>query len=92
MNREPKAKRTVNWSIHNAPWPKYDARLAESEKIELVVQVNGKVRDKIVVDREIEKKDAQKAALGLKNTQKYLYGKVPQKVIFVKGRLINFVV
>ena len=92
VNREPKAKRTVNWSIHNAPWPKYDPKLATSSKIELVVQVNGKVRDRITVDRGIGKEDAQKLALELKNTQKYLSVKVPQKVIFVKGRLINFVV
>ena len=92
VNREQKAKRTVNWSIHNAPWPKYDPKLATSSKIELVVQVNGKVRDRITVDRGIGKEDAQKLALELKNTQKYLSVKVPQKVIFVKGRLINFVV
>ena len=79
-------------SIHLHPWPKYDPKLATSAKIELVVEVNGKVRDKIVVDRGIEKEDAQKMALDLKNTQKYLSGKIPKKVIFVKSRLINFVV
>ena len=79
-------------SIHLHPWPKYDPKLATSEKVELVVQVNGKVRDRITVNRGIAKEDAQKLALELKNTQKYLSGKVPQKVIFVKGRLINFVV
>jgi len=79
-------------SIHLHPWPKYDPKLATSQKIELVVEVNGKVRDKIVVDRGIEKEDAQKLALDLKNTQKHLAGRLPKKVIFIKDRLINFVV
>ncbi|KKR86203.1 MAG: Leucine-tRNA ligase [Candidatus Curtissbacteria bacterium GW2011_GWA1_41_11] len=79
-------------SIHLHPWPKYDPKLATSAKIELVVEVNGKVRDRIVVDRGIEKADAQKLALDLKNTQKYISGKKPKKAIFIKDRLINFVV
>ena len=79
-------------SIHLHPWPKYDERLATSSKIELVVQVNGKVRDRLAVDRGIEKEDAQRLVLDLKNTQKYVSDKKPKKVIFVKDRLINIVV
>ena len=79
-------------SIHAHPLPKFDEKLATSPKIELVVQVNGKVRDKIIVDREIDKDSAQKLALAQKNTRKHLGGKEPKKAIFVKGRLINFVV
>jgi len=79
-------------SIHNTPWPKYDPKVSESEKIELVVQVNGKVRDRIIVDRGIEKEDTQRLVLDLKNTQKYVSGKKPKKVIFVKDRLINIVI
>ena len=92
--QQKKAVDSRQWteSIHIHPWPKYDPKLATSQKIELVVEVNGKVRDKIVVDRGIEKEDAQKQALEQENTQKHLDGKTPQKVIFVRGRLINFVV
>jgi len=79
-------------SIHIHPWPKYDEKAATSSKIELVVQVNGKVRDKMVVDRGIGKEDIQRLVLDLKNTQKYLSGKKPTKIIFVKDRLINIVV
>ena len=56
-------------SIHTHPWPSYDSKLATSSKVELVVEVNGKVRDKIVVDRGINKEDVQALVLGQKNTQ-----------------------
>ncbi len=79
-------------SIFLSSWPKYDPRLIKEEKIILVIQINGKVRDKIEVEANISKKKAEKLALSQKRIQKWLQGKEIKKVIFVPGRLINFVV
>jgi len=79
-------------SIHLQLWPKYDPKLAEANEIVLVIQVNGRVRDKIAVERGIDQEQAQKLALESSKVTKYL-GKVkPKRTIFVHNRLINFVV
>jgi leucyl-tRNA synthetase len=92
VNRKLKAKHTDNWSVHLAPWPKYDAKLAEAQDIVLVVEVNGKVRDKITVARGIGREEAEKLALTSEKVTKYLPKGKPKKVIFVPDRLVNFVV
>ena len=79
-------------SIHLHPWPKYDPKLAEVSEIVLVVQVNGKVRDKIAVEQGIDQKQAQKLALESAKVTKYLGKAKLKRVIFVPDRLINFVV
>jgi len=79
-------------SIHLAPWPKYDAKLAEAQEIVLVVEVNGRVRDKIAVTRGIGREEAEKLALASEKVTKYLQKGKPKKVIFVPNRLVNFVV
>jgi len=79
-------------SIHLHPWPKYDPKLAKSSQIVLVIEVNGKVRDKIEVPRGISQKEAEKLALTSAKVTKYLSGEKPKKVIFVPDRLINFVI
>lgn len=79
-------------SIHQAPWPKYDRKLVRAKKVTLVVQVNGKLRDKLLVEAGISQEQAQKLALASERVQKYLGGKKPQKAIYVADRLINFVV
>jgi len=78
-------------SIHVQPWPKYDPKLATASTITLVVQVNGKVRDRINVNRGIVKDEAERQALASSRVAKYLDGK-PKKIVFVPDRLINFVV
>jgi len=79
-------------SIHLHPWPKYDPKLAESEIIVLVVQVNGKLRDRIEAERGIDQKEAEKLALSSAKVTKYLQDKKLKKTIFVPDRLINFVI
>jgi leucyl-tRNA synthetase len=79
-------------SIFQQGWPKYDEKLIRKETFELVIQVNGKVRDKVEVDAGISKKEAQKLALERERVQKWLGTKKPKKIIFVKGRLVNVVV
>jgi len=73
------------------PWPKYDEKLAKAAKIELVIQVNGKVRDKVSIDAGISEDEAKKVALTSEKIQKYVSGK-RNRMIYVAGKLINFVV
>jgi leucyl-tRNA synthetase len=77
-------------SIFDAKWPQYDAALAADEKIELVVQVNGKTRGKLSVVREIAQDAAVSAAMGDPAIAKFVTGE-PRKIIFVPGRLLNIV-
>jgi leucyl-tRNA synthetase len=78
-------------SIHTNKWPDYDAELTHDKVFMLVAQVNGKVRDTVEVSATITEEEATKVAMGLANVSSYLEGKHPKKIIFVKGRLINFV-
>jgi len=79
-------------SIFTESWPTYDKNLIKEETIELVVQINGKVRGKFAVAATIGENEAKKLALADANIKKWLEGKEPKKVIFVKGRLVNVVV
>ena len=79
-------------SIFKEKWPTYDKKLAKDETIELVIQVNGKLRDTIEVKANISEKDAKEMALESKKIQKWTKGKKVVKVIFVKGKLVNIVV
>jgi len=80
------------YSIHNQTWPKADPALMAVEEITLIVQVNGKLRDRIVVPVDIGQKDAEKIALASPGAALYLEGKNVRKVIVVPGRLVNIVV
>jgi leucyl-tRNA synthetase len=80
------------YSIHTQPWPAVDEGAAAEEQITLVVQVNGKLRDRILVAVDISEADAKAAALASEAVQKHLEGKPPRKVILVPGKLVNIVV
>jgi leucyl-tRNA synthetase len=80
------------YSIHTQSWPKVDEAAAAEEEITLVVQINGKVRDRINVAVDISEEEARTKALGSSAVQKYLDGKQPRQVIYVPGRLVNIVV
>jgi leucyl-tRNA synthetase len=79
-------------SIHLTPWPNYDPKSIIDKRIELVIQINGKLRDKIMVSSDISEAEAKKIALGSEKIQKWLEGKEPRKVIFVKGKLVSIVI
>jgi len=79
-------------SIHRQSWPKYNKELVKEKKITLVIQVNGKVRDKIEIEAGISEKKAKESALSRKKIKKWLKGKKVKNVVFVPGKLINFVV
>jgi len=79
-------------SIHNKSWPKYDKKLIKKEKITLVIQVNGKVRDKIEVEADISQKQAKKLTLKREKVKRWIEGKEIKKIVFVPGKLINIVI
>jgi len=73
-------------------WPKYSKRLFKEDKIKLIVQINGKVRDKIEADTGITQEEALKIAQESNKVLKYLKDQRIKKVIFIKDKLINFVI
>jgi leucyl-tRNA synthetase len=79
------------YSIHNQPWPKFDPELAKEDQITLVVQVDGKLRDRIEAPAGISDEEARRLALDSETVQRYLEGREPRQVIVVPGRLVNFV-
>jgi leucyl-tRNA synthetase len=64
----------------------------QAATFELVVQVNGKVRDKITVASDISEDEAKATVLASEKVQKWLEGKTPKQVVYVKGRLVSVVV
>ena len=79
-------------SIFKEKWPEYDEKLVKDKTINLVVQVNGKLRDTILVAADISEKEAKEEAMKSEKVRKWLEGKEIVKTIFVKGRLINIVI
>ncbi|MBV6401237.1 MAG: Leucine--tRNA ligase [Anaerolineales bacterium] len=80
------------YSIHQQKWPQVDEAAAREDSIEIPVQVNGKVRDRIVVAVDASEEEIRKAALASEIVQKYLEGKEPRKVIVAHGKLVSVVV
>jgi len=79
------------YSIHQQPWPEVDEEAAAEDQITLVVQVNGKVRDRVDVAVDISREKAEELALESELVQKFISGKKIRKVIYVPGRLVNIV-
>jgi leucyl-tRNA synthetase len=79
-------------SVHLQSWPTFDPELVRAETVTMVVQVNGKLRDKIEVDPDISEADAEKAALALPKVIEALGGSAPKRVIVRPPRLVNVVV
>ncbi|HAM73727.1 MAG TPA: leucine--tRNA ligase, partial [Verrucomicrobiales bacterium] len=85
----PVTGRDATLGLAYQPWPRFDpARLVEST-LEIPVQVNGKLRDKLVVPADISKEDLEKAALSCEKVRPFLEGKTIQKVIVVPRKLVN---
>ncbi|MBI2908405.1 MAG: leucine--tRNA ligase [Chloroflexi bacterium] len=80
------------YSVHNQAFPVWDEALAADEQITLVIQINGKLRDKLDVPVSISEDEARKLALDSARVKAHLNGKTVAKVIYVPGRLINIVV
>ncbi len=80
------------YSIHQQEWPKVDEAAAKEDTIELPVQINGKVRDRIIVAADASEQEIKSAALASETVQKYLEGKEPKKVIVANKRLVSLVI
>ena len=79
-------------SIFLQGWPKYDPKLMKEETFFLVIQVNGKVRDKIETDINISEEKAEKLALSQQKIKNWIGRNKIKKIIFVPQKLINFVI
>jgi leucyl-tRNA synthetase len=80
------------YSIHLQSWPVVDEEAAREDEVTLIVQVNGKLRDRITLPADVSEEDAKAAALASDAVQKHLEGKTPRQVILVPKRLVNIVV
>jgi leucyl-tRNA synthetase len=80
------------YSIHTRPWPEVDEEAASEDQITLILQVNGKVRDRVGVPIDISREEAEALAMDSQQVQKFISDKEIRKVIYVPGRLVNIVV
>jgi leucyl-tRNA synthetase len=85
-------RRGSKGSIHNQSWPKFDPELAAEENVEIVLQINGKIREKLLVPIGSSSDELQKLALQSELIQKAIAGKTVKKVIAVPDRLVNVVI
>nr|WP_276318591.1 class I tRNA ligase family protein [Marinitoga lauensis] len=78
--------------VLNAKWPEVDEKALEVEELEIVVQINGKVRAKIIVDANATEDEIKNKAFEEEKVKKYLENAEVKKVILVKGKLLNIVI
>jgi len=78
-------------SIHQEPWPAFDAKLVLDETVTVVVQVNGKVRDRLEVPASAPEDEVRALALNSEAVKRHLDGKPPKKFIFVKDKMLSIV-
>ena len=81
-----------NDTITYATWPSFDESKMVDETFEMVVQVNGKVRGKIVVSTETSKEEMEKLALDISNVKNYIDGKEIVKIVTISKKLVSIVV
>ncbi|HBB36487.1 MAG: leucyl-tRNA synthetase, leucyl-tRNA synthetase [Candidatus Moranbacteria bacterium GW2011_GWC1_45_18] len=79
-------------SVFLEKWPEHDIELIKDEEITIIVQINGKMRDQLKLAAGAGEEDVKKMALESGKVKKYVEGKNIRKIIFVKDRLINFVI
>lgn len=78
-------------TISYEPWPTYDESALVSDEVNVVVQVNGKLRAQIKLAKDTSKEDTQQAAMGQPNVQKFTEGKDIKKVVVIPNKLVNIV-
>ncbi|HZW02775.1 MAG TPA: leucine--tRNA ligase, partial [Anaerolineaceae bacterium] len=79
-------------SVHTTAWPAYDPDLEEEAEIEIPVQVNGRLRGTLRIDRQESAESVQRRAAELEGVQRFLQQGTVRKVIYIPGRTVNFVV
>ncbi|MBS7304792.1 MAG: leucine--tRNA ligase [Eubacteriales bacterium] len=80
------------YSIFNQPYPTVNQKALTRQTVELALQINSKIRDKIVVDSSLNREELEKTVLADEKTKALLEGKTVKKVIVVPGRLVNLIV
>ena len=80
------------YSIHTQSWPEYDEEAATEDTMTLIIQVNGKLRDRIEIPVGISDEEINELALQSEAIKKHISGKEIRKIIIVPGRLVNIVV
>jgi leucyl-tRNA synthetase len=83
---------TQDGFVADQTWPAYDPAALIEDEIEIVIQVNGKLRDRITVSRDASKEEIENLALASERAREFMEGKQPKKVIVVPGKLVNIVV
>jgi leucyl-tRNA synthetase len=79
------------YSIHQQAWPTWDPQVVKEETVTLIVQINGRVRDRFSVPAGMPDEELQQMALASEKVRRHLENKKPRKVIVVKGKLVNIV-
>jgi leucyl-tRNA synthetase len=79
-------------SVHDLSWPTYDSSKAVRDIVEIVVQINGKVKERFSVDRKAEKESVEELVMGMDKVKESIEGKEIKKFIYVPGKLVNIVV
>ena len=79
-------------SLNFVSWPRYDAKLAQEEEIEIVVQISGKVRSRFLASVGISKEEMETAALKDEKVKSHLERKTVRKIVTIPGKLVNIVV
>jgi leucyl-tRNA synthetase len=79
-------------NLLKAPWPRFDAELAKEEELVIPVQINGKLRGRVVVSADATEETVLERALADEKVQVAIVGKQIAKKIYVSGKLVNFVV
>ena len=83
---------TGKYSVFNEAWPTYDAKALVKDEVEIAIQVNGKIKNKIMVSSDLDEEGIKAAALADEKIIASTEGKTVVKVIVIKGRLVNIVV
>jgi leucyl-tRNA synthetase len=86
---ERSGRRTVRGSVHRQAWPTFDKAFLARAEVELPVQINGKLRDKITVPAGTSEDDVKKLVLASAKVQQWIQGKEIAKFIFVKDRMVS---
>jgi len=78
--------------VYHAPWPAYEPALAREEKATIVVEINGKIRDKFEADLDLSEDEIKATALGLARVQALIGVKPVRKVVCIKNKIVNIVI
>jgi leucyl-tRNA synthetase len=79
-------------SVHDLSWPTYDAAKTVRDVVEIVVQINGKVKERFTVEIKADKEVVEELVMGMDKIKKLIEGKEIKKFIYVPGKLVNIVV